>query len=100
MSSSTSEIAVANASSATVSEEYLTVQLTDGRVISIPLSWYPRLFHATEDERQTFRLIGNGSGIHWEDLDEDISIQSIVAGHRSAESQASLERWMKARRRA
>ncbi|MFP4378373.1 MAG: DUF2442 domain-containing protein, partial [Spirochaetales bacterium] len=89
---------VANASSITVSQEYLTASLDDGRMISIPISWYPRLFHATEQERRNFRLIGSGSGIHWVDLDEDISIESIIAGRRSAETQASLERWMRERR--
>jgi hypothetical protein len=97
MSSSASDIEIANASSVTVSEEYLTASLDDGRLISIPISWYPRLFYATEQERQNFRLIGNGSGIHWEELDEDISIESIITGQRSAETQASLERWMKSR---
>ncbi len=89
---------MANVSTVSVSDDYLTVSLEDGRKISIPLSWYPRLFHATEEERRNFRLIGNGSGIHWEDLDEDISIEGIIAGHQSQESQASLDRWIENRR--
>lgn len=98
MSSSTIDVTMANVSTVSVSDDYLTVSLEDGRKISIPLSWYPRLFHATEEERRNFRLIGNGSGIHWEDLDEDISIEGIIAGHQSQESQASLDRWIENRR--
>ena len=98
MSSSTIDVTMANASTVSVSDDYLTVSLEDGRKISIPLSWYPRLFHATEEERRNFRLIGNGSGIHWEDLDEDISIEGIIAGHQSQETQASLDRWIENRR--
>ena len=98
MGSSTIDVTLANASSVTIADDYLTASLEDGRRISIPLSWYPRLFHASEQERQNFRLIGGGSGIHWEDLDEDISIQGIIAGHQSQESQASLDRWIEGRR--
>lgn len=77
-----------------VSDEILTADLSDGRTISVPLSWYPRLCHGTEKEREDWRLIGNGRGIHWPQLDEDISVENLVFGRPSAESQASLQRWL------
>lgn len=78
-------------------EESLTIELNDGRMISVPLGWYPRLFHATTQERNNWRLIGQGDGIHWDDLDEDISVENLLAGRRSGESQKSLKRWLEAR---
>jgi hypothetical protein len=97
MSSLMTEIEIANAISVNLNDEVLSVELDDGRTVSLPISWYPRLYHATTDERLNFRFIGNGSGIHWEDLDEDISIEGIIAGHRSQESQGSLGKWLKER---
>jgi hypothetical protein len=73
------------------------VELDDGRTISVPLGWYPRLLHAMQTERDNHRLIGNGEGIHWPDLDEDIRIEDLIAGRRSEESQASLEQWLQHR---
>ena len=81
----------------TVTEETLTVELRDGRVISVPLAWYPRLVHGTHDERAHWRLVGTGEGIHWPDLDEDISAENLVFGKPSGESQGSLKRWLEAR---
>ena len=80
-----------------VSGDSLSVELADGRSISVPLAWYPRLFHGTSAERGHFRLIGGGEGIHWPDLDEDISVEGIVAGRPSGESQRSLQRWLESR---
>ena len=77
-----------------VSEDVLGVDLSDGRSISVPLTWYPRLMAATVEERENWRLIGNGEGIHWEDLDEDISVEGLLAGRPSGESQASLRSWL------
>lgn len=74
-------------------EDTLLVDLSDGRSISIPLAWFPRLFHATEKERKHWRLIGKGEGIHWPDLDEDISVENILAGIPSQESPGSFKRW-------
>ena len=76
----------------------LTVELRDGRAISVPLTWFPRLVHATSQERANRRLISEGQGIHWEDLDEDISFESLLAGRPSGESQASFKRWLEQRR--
>lgn len=80
-----------------VGEDALSVQLSDGRTISAPLAWYPRLMHGSAKERGNWRLIGRGEGIHWEDLDEDISVEGLLAGRSSGESQASLKKWLKAR---
>ena len=85
------------ATSAQVTDDSLDVELADGRSISVPLAWYPRLLHATTNERAHFRFIGGGEGIHWPDLDEDISVEGIVAGRPSGESQRSLQRWLESR---
>ena len=80
-----------------VSDETLTVHLSDGRSISVPLAGYPRLVHATPDERANWQLIGRGKGIHWPHLDEDISIEGLIAGKASGESQRSFAKWLSAR---
>ena len=82
----------------TVTEAKLTVELADGRLISVPLAWYPRLVHATPAERNNWELIAANRHIHWEDLDEDISVEGLLAGRRSGESEASFKRWLKAKR--
>lgn len=79
------------------SEDSLTVRLDDGRALSVPLAWYPRLLHGTEAERGNYELIGQGEGIHWPALDEDISVEGLLAGRRSSESAASLAKWRQAR---
>jgi hypothetical protein len=76
----------------------LSVKLSDGRMLSIPVDRYPRLAHATKQERANWRIIGRGHGIHWEDIDEDISVEGLLAGNRSGESTTSLRRWLMARR--
>jgi hypothetical protein len=75
----------------------LTVELVDGRSVSVPMLWFPRLVDGTPDERSNWRLIGRGEGIHWPDLDEDISVAGLLAGRRSGESQRSLKRWLELR---
>ena len=94
MSTSAVEMEVPFAENITVSVDTLCVDLSDGRTISVPLSWYPRLLHATLAERKRWRLIGRGLGIHWEDLDEDISVEGLLAGKPSGESQASFSKWL------
>jgi hypothetical protein len=81
-----------------VTDDSLVVELADGRSISVPLGWYPRLFHASPAERKNSRLIGGGEGIHWPDLDEDISVEGIIAGRRSGESSRSLQQWLESRK--
>jgi hypothetical protein len=99
MITSRPEIKTSYALDVAVTDEALTVELNDGRTISAPVAWYPRLLHATPKERGNWRLIGKGEGIHWEDLDEDINVEHLLAGHHSGESQASLKRWLESRRK-
>ena len=82
-----------------VTDRTLTVDLADGRTVSVPVEWYPRLAHATPRERQHWQLIGPGIGIHWPALDEDISIEGLLRGRPSGESAESLRRWLKMRPR-
>jgi hypothetical protein len=77
-----------------ITEDTLSVDLSDGRTISLPLAWYPRLLHGSMTERQNWRLIGNGEGIHWSQLDEDISVKNMILGQPSGESQKSFQRWL------
>jgi Protein of unknown function (DUF2442) len=86
------------ARSVSVSDEALMAALADGRTITVPLAWFPRLAHGTPAERANWRLIGGGEGIHWPDLDEDISVESLLAGRKSGETQESLRRWLGARK--
>jgi len=85
------------AAEVSVSADTLTVNLADGRSLSVPLSWYPRLAHATEAERRNWRLLGEGYAIEWPDVDEHIGVEGLLAGRRSGESAASLERWLSSR---
>lgn len=97
MNSSAIEIRAATTQRVTVTEDALIVDLTDGRTISVPLAWYPRLLHGTPEERNNWRLIGEGEGIHWSDLDEDISVENLILGKPSGESQRSLKEWLEQR---
>jgi hypothetical protein len=81
-----------------VTRTSLTARLVDGRTVSVPLLWFPRLAHGSPAERAHWRLIGRGEGIHWPDLDEDISVANLLAGKPSGESQRSLKRWLESRR--
>lgn len=94
---STVEIDVPLAVNVSVSDDTLSVDLRDGRSLSVPLAWYPRLGYGSAEERGNWRLIGGGEGIHWSDLDEDISIVGLLEGKPSGESQASLQRWLPGR---
>jgi hypothetical protein len=85
---------IPNAGNVTVTNDDLRVDLSDGRSLSVPLAWFPCLGHASPKERSNFRLIGQGQGIHWDDLDEDISVEGLLAGRPSAESQSSLKAWL------
>jgi len=94
MSTSTADV---RAEHVAISADSLIVGLSDGRSISVPLAWYPRLLHGSPQERGNWRLIGNSEGIHWPDLDEDISVENLLLGKRSGESQTSLEKWLNSR---
>src|SRR5712691_7237132 len=97
MSSSAIEVRAALAQRVRVTSEALIVDLTDGRTLTVPLAWYPRLAYGKPAERSKWRLIGRGHGIHWPALDEDISIEGLLAGQPSGESQSSLAKWLKSR---
>lgn len=97
MNSSTAETRIATASLVRVLDDMLTVELSDGRTITVPIAWYPRLSHANPNERANWRLIGNGQGIHWPELDEDISVENLLKGQPSGESQKSFKHWLEQR---
>lgn len=101
MNSLKAETGTAAVRDVSVTDEALRVELVDGRTVSVPLEWFPRLVHATAEERGNWRLIGSGEGIHWPDLDEDISAANLVHGRPSGETEGSLRRWLdeRARRR-
>lgn len=98
MSISAVEIEIPTAESVTVTEDTITVDLSDGRTVSVPLAWFPRLLHASSKERKNWRLIGKGQGIHWVDIDEDVSVEGLLTGRPSGESQSSFRKWLAARR--
>lgn len=97
MSTSAVEMQMPDAIGVDVAGNVLRVELSDGRAISVPVDWYPRLAHATEKERANWRIIGTGQGIHWEDIDEDVSVRDLLLGKRSEESQSSLMKWLNGR---
>jgi Protein of unknown function (DUF2442) len=80
-----------------VTDEKLIVDLIDGRGLIVPLSWYPRLLHASQAERQNWQLLGDGYAIEWIDLDEHIGVEGLLAGRQSGESRQSFERWLATR---
>jgi hypothetical protein len=94
MSSLTADV---RAEDVVITDDSLTVELNDGRSISVPLAWYPRLLHGTPEERNSWRPIGNGEGIHWPDLDEDVSVENLLLGKPSGESQDSFKKWLQKR---
>ena len=98
MSISGLEVRNSTAQRVTVSDDALVVDLSDGRTISVPLAWFPRLMHGTVMERSSWVLIADGEGIHWPELDEDISVESLLAGRASEESQDSLRGWLQHRK--
>ena len=98
MSSSVIEIEEARAQGAQVTDDALSIELVDGRVVMVPLAWYPRLWYGRPEERAHLEIIGDGTLIHWPDLDEDLSVNGILAGRRSGESPQSLKKWLAERR--
>ncbi len=99
MSISTLELALPRAVGVAFGEATVTLNLSDGRVISAPLAWFPRLLNGTPAERDTWRLVGGGEGVHWPLLEEDISVENLLAGRPSAESAQSVARWLTARQK-
>lgn len=97
MSTSANEIIRPCATNVDVTDDTINVELNDGRSLTVPLSWYPRLEHASPDEREIWELLGSGLGIHWPKIDEDISVEALIAGKPSNESQISLSKWLESR---
>jgi len=89
--------AASRAKAVRLTEDALIVDLADGRTVSVPLAWYPRLLRGSPNERSNHRFIGEGEGIHWPDLDEDVSVENILAGKASGEGSKSFGRWLEAR---
>src|SRR3990167_11084102 len=98
MSSLAAEQKEPRARSVAVSEESLTADLVDGRTIIVPLVWYPRLWHGNPEERNHYEIFGDGAYIHWPELDEDLTVDGLLAGRRSKESPQSLKKWLDERR--
>jgi hypothetical protein len=88
----------AAASRVAVTDEELIVALVDGRTLSVPLAWYPRVLHATAAERENVHLLGDGYAMEWPDVDEHIGVEGLLAGRRSGGSAASLQRWLASRK--
>ena len=91
------ELRMVSAQNVQVTEDTLIVDLSDGRTVSVPLAWFPRLLHGTPEERNTWRLIGDGEGIHWPAMDDDISVENLHLCKPSGESQKSFSKWLAAR---
>ena len=99
MSTFVPDVSAARVLDVAVTEETLRVELSDGRTLSVPTGWYPRLVYATEEERSDWTIIDGGRGIHWPKLDEDVSLEGLLAGRGSGEGQLSLKRWLETRPR-
>ena len=91
------EISISPAVNVSVTDKFLTVELSDGRKISVPTAWYPRLAHGTSAERRQWKIAYSGEGLHWEALDEDISVKGLIAGLPSNENPAMIKKWMETR---
>lgn len=100
MSTSAGKTKVALAEEVRLTDNELIVELVDGRSVSVPIAWFPRLLHGGPRERENWRLIGRGEGLHWPDLDEDICVEDLLAGRGSGETQESLRRWLESRPKA
>jgi hypothetical protein len=81
----------------TMTDDTLTVDLDDGRTLAVPIGWFPRLVYGTALERTNVQIAGAGFGLHWPDLDEDIGVEGLLLGKKSAESPASFARWLERR---
>jgi len=98
MSSLAVEVQEPRGKSVKINEDEVMVDLVDGRTITVPLVWYPRLWHGSPQERNHFEIFADGAYIHWPDLDEDLTVAGMLAGQRSGESPQSLKKWLDSRR--
>ena len=92
------EVTLARVLNVLVTDDTLSVDLEDGRTVSVPIGWYPRLASGTDSERSNFEISGTGYGVHWPDLDEDIGVEGLLLGKRSSESPNSFEQWLNRRK--
>ena len=83
--------------SVTITDDTFTVDLEDGRTISVPIGWFPRLAYGTAEERSNFQISGAGRGVHWPDLDEDVGIEGLLLGKKSTESASWFKKWLERR---
>ena len=74
-----------------IEQDELVVDLVDGRRVSVPLTWFPRLLHATPEQRQKWELLGDGEGIHWLDIDEDLSVVGLLRGTPAPGTASALQ---------
>ncbi|MCZ2127875.1 MAG: DUF2442 domain-containing protein [Anaerolineales bacterium] len=98
--SATVTLVLPKALKATVTDDTLSVDLDDGRTVSVPIGWYPRLAYGTPAERANVKISGAGYGLTWPDLDEDIGVEGLLLGKRSTEHPASFKRWLEKRKKA
>ncbi len=97
MSTCAIQIEQARAREVKVNDDSLVVDLWDGRTLILPVAWYPRLWYGTAEERSKVEINGEGEYLHWPDLDEDLTVSGLLAGHKSGESQRSLQAWLEKR---
>ncbi len=97
MLSATITLALPKVVNVIINDDTLSVDLEDGRTVSVPIGWYPRLVYGTPAERANFQISGAGYGIHWPDLDEDIGVEGLLFGKKSTESPVSFKRWLQKR---
>lgn len=91
------EVAESRTRQVQVTKDMLIVELVDGRILSVPLVWYPRLWYGAPEERANIVLLGEGTILHWPELDEDLSVRGLLLGKRSGEARESLRQWLKSR---
>lgn len=99
MATSPLELDVPAVQSVSIGKDHFTFHLADGRSVSAPLDWFPRLRHGSVRERRNWQLTGAAFGVHWPDLDEDISVENMILGRKSGESARSFQAWLERRPR-
>src|SRR5487761_2770162 len=97
MTASSLELDVPPVADVRVGPRRLYFHLTDGRTVSAPTDWFPRLAHGSVRERRNWEIVGAGFGVHWPELDEDISVENLLRGQRSVEHERSFRSWLESR---
>jgi Protein of unknown function (DUF2442) len=99
MTASIPELDIPSVADVCTGPRRLCFHLSDGRTVSAPIDWFPRLVHGSVRERRNWKIVGAGFGVHWPDLDEDVSVENMLLGQRSVESERSLRDWLDSRPR-